>query len=62
MNAFHDPTLDHLYHDNPFISYGEYHHQTVATHNLVDEKDCFDSITYSDSIELDDDLLDSVNP
>jgi hypothetical protein len=62
MNAFHDPMIDLVEHDNPFDAYREYRHRTVEAHSLVEEEEFFDAIEYSGYTDLVDDLLESVHP
>ena len=61
IEAFHDPTVDVIDHDNPFDAYGEYRHRTVATHSLVDgEEEFFDACEFVDFDDMVDDLIDSL--
>jgi hypothetical protein len=60
--VFHDLSIDLIQHDNPFDDYGEYRHRTVATHNLLDEEEFFDSMECVDYDDLVDDFIDAHNP
>jgi hypothetical protein len=63
MDAFHDPTLDFIDHDNPFNEYGEYRNCTIAMHTLIEgEEEFFVACTFLDFHDMVDDLLDTLHP
>jgi hypothetical protein len=59
IKQFHDTSQVDFKHEH-FDQYGEYRHQTVATHSLVTEQELFDALEYFS--KLVDDIIDTLHP
>jgi hypothetical protein len=61
LDDFHDPSEDD--HENyHFDQYGEYRHQTFATHNTCTEEEFYDACEFLSFDDQVDDLMDAVHP